>query len=285
MTKKEIIKLFEERKVRTVWDDKKEKWYFSIVDVTAVLTDSKDYTTARKYWNKLKQRLKEEGNETVTNCHQLKLRAADGKMRLTDVADTEQLFRLIQSVPSPKAEPFKLWMAQLASTRLEQMQDPEQSIEQAVADYRRLGYSEAWINQRIKSIEVRKELTDEWKRTGVKEGIEFASLTDIITREWSGFSTKQYKQFKGLKKENLRDNMTNLEMAFNILAEASATELSKQREPSGFHEQKKVAKDGGSVAKAARQQLENKLGHTVISPRKAKDYLPPLQDSDAIEEK
>ena len=285
MTKKEIIKLFEERKVRTVWDDKKEKWYFSIVDVTAVLTDSKDYTTARKYWNKLKQRLKEEGNETVTNCHQLKLRAADGKMRLTDVADTKQLFRLIQSVPSPKAEPFKLWMAQVASTRLDQMQDPEQSIEQAVADYRRLGYSEAWINQRIKSIEVRKELTDEWKRTGVKEGIEFASLTDIITREWSGFSTKQYKQFKGLKKENLRDNMTNLEMAFNILAEASATELSKQREPNGFHEQKKVAKDGGSVAKAARQQLENKLGHTVISPRKAKDYLPPLQDSDAIEEK
>ena len=285
MTKKEIIKLFEERKVRTVWDDKKEKWYFSIVDVTAVLTDSKDYTTARKYWNKLKQRLKEEGNETVTNCHQLKLRAADGKMRLTDVADTEQLFRLIQSVPSPKAEPFKLWMAQVASTRLDQMQDPEQSIEQAVADYRRLGYSEAWINQRIKSIEVRKELTDEWKRTGVKEGIEFASLTDIITREWSGFSTKQYKQFKGLKKENLRDNMTNLEMAFNILAEASATELSKPREPNGFHEQKKVAKDGGSVAKAARQQLENKLGHTVISPRKAKDYLPPLQDSDAIEEK
>ena len=285
MTKKEIIKLFEERKVRTVWDDKEEKWYFPIVDVTAVLTDSKDYTTARKYWNKLKQRLKEEGNETVTNCHQLKLRAADGKMRLTDVADTEQLFRLIQSVPSPKAEPFKLWMAQVASTRLDQMQDPEQSIEQAVADYRRLGYSEAWINQRIKSIEVRKELTDEWKRTGVKEGIEFASLTDIITREWSGFSTKQYKQFKGLKKENLRDNMTNLEMAFNILAEASATELSKQREPNGFHEQKKVAKDGGSVAKAARQQLENKLGHTVISPRKAKDYLPPLQDSDAIEEK
>lgn len=285
MTKKEIIKLFEERKVRTVWDDKKEKWYFSIVDVTAVLTDSKDYTTARKYWNKLKQRLKEEGNETVTNCHQLKFRAADGKMRLTDVADTEQLFRLIQSVPSPKAEPFKLWMAQVASTRLDQMQDPEQSIEQAVADYRRLGYSEAWINQRIKSIEVRKELTDEWKRTGVKEGIEFASLTDIITREWSGFSTKQYKQFKGLKKENLRDNMTNLEMAFNILAEASATELSKQCEPNGFHEQKKVAKDGGSVAKAARQQLENKLGHTVISPRKAKDYLPPLQDSDAIEEK
>ena len=285
MTKKEIIKLFEERKVRTVWDDKEEKWYFPIVDVTAVLTDSKDYITARKYWNKLKQRLKEEGNETVTNCHQLKLRAADGKMRLTDVADTEQLFRLIQSVPSPKAEPFKLWMAQVASTRLDQMQDPEQSIEQAVADYRRLGYSEAWINQRIKSIEVRKELTDEWKRTGVKEGIEFASLTDIITREWSGFSTKQYKQFKGLKKENLRDNMTNLEMAFNILAEASATELSKQREPNGFHEQKKVAKDGGSVAKAARQQLENKLGHTVISPRKAKDYLPPLQDSDVIEEK
>ena len=285
MTKKEIIKLFEERKVRTVWDDKKEKWYFSIVDVTAVLTDSKDYSTARKYWNKLKQRLKEEGNETVTNCHQLKLRAADGKMRLTDVADTEQLFRLIQSVPSPKAEPFKLWMAQVASTRLDQMQDPEQSIEQAVADYRRLGYSEAWINQPNKSIDVRKEQTAAWKRTAVEARNEFGTLTDIITREWSGFSTKQYKQFKGLKKENLRDNMTNLEMAFNILAEASATELSKQCEPNGFHEQKKVAKDGGSVAKAARQQLENKLGHTVISPRKAKDYLPPLQDSDAIEEK
>ena len=273
MTKKQAIQLFQERKVRTVWDDQEEKWYFSIVDVCGVLTDSKDALTARKYWNKLKQRLKDEGNETVTNCHQLKLRAADGKMRMTDVADTEQLFRLIQSIPSPKAEPFKQWMAQVASQRIDQMQDPELSIDQAIIDYKRLGYSDAWINQRIKSIEVRKELTDEWKRTGVKEGLEYASLTDIITREWSGFTTKQYKHFKGLKKENLRDNMTNLEIAFNILAEASATELSKQRDPRGFHQQVQVAKDGGSVAKAARNQLENQLGHSVISPAKASDYL------------
>jgi len=271
--KKEAIKLFEERKVRTIWDDTHEKWYFSIVDVVAILADSKDLLTARKYWNKLKERLKKEGNETVSNCHQLKLEAADGKMRLTDVADTEQLFRLIQSIPSPKAEPFKLWMAEVASTRIDQLQDPERSIEQAVADYRRLGYSEAWINQRIKSIEVRKELTDEWKRTGVKEGVEYATLTDIITQQWSGFTTKEYKQYKGLKKENLRDNMTNLEMAFNILAEASTTELSKQRDPQGVEEQKKVAKEGGSVAKVARKQLETQLGRSVISPTKAKDYL------------
>ena len=271
--KKEAIKLFEERKVRTIWDDTHEKWYFSIVDVVAILADSKDFLTARKYWNKLKERLKKEGNETVSNCHQLKLEAADGKMRLTDVADTEQLFRLIQSIPSPKAEPFKLWMAEVASTRIDQLQDPERSIEQAVADYRRLGYSEAWINQRIKSIEVRKELTDEWKRTGVKEGVEYATLTDIITQQWSGFTTKEYKQYKGLKKENLRDNMTNLEMAFNILAEASTTELSKQRDPQGVEEQKKVAKEGGSVAKVARKQLETQLGRSVISPTKAKDYF------------
>ena len=271
--KKEAIKLFEERKVRTIWDDTHEKWYFSIVDVVAILADSKDFLTARKYWNKLKERLKKEGNETVSNCHQLKLEAADGKMRLTDVADTEQLFRLIQSIPSPKAEPFKLWMAEVANTRIDQLQDPERSIEQAVADYRRLGYSEAWINQRIKSIEVRKELTDEWKRTGVKEGVEYATLTDIITQQWSGFTTKEYKQYKGLKKENLRDNMTNLEMAFNILAEASTTELSKQRDPQGVEEQKKVAKEGGSVAKVARKQLETQLGRSVISPTKAKDYL------------
>ena len=275
MTKKQAIQLFQERKVRTVWDDQEEKWYFSIVDVCGVLTDSKDALTARKYWNKLKQRLKDEGNETVTNCHQLKLRAADGKMRLTDVADTEQLFRIIQSIPSPKAEPFKQWMAQVASQRIDQMQDPELSIDQAIIDYKRLGYSDAWINQRIKSIEVRKELTDEWKRTGVKEGMEYASLTDIITREWSGFTTKQYKHFKGLKKENLRDNLTNLEIAFNILAEASATELSKQRDPRGFHQQSQVAKDGGSVAKAARNQLESQLGHSVISPAKASNYLLP----------
>ena len=268
--KKEAIKLFEERKVRTIWDDTHEKWFFSIVDVVAILTDSPNPQT---YWRVLKKRLKEEGNETVTNCNALKLKAADGKMRLTDVADTEQLFRLIQSIPSTKAEPFKLWMAEVASTRIDQLQDPERSIEQAVADYRRLGYSEAWINQRIKSIEVRKELTDEWKRTGVKEGVEYATLTDIITQQWSGFTTKEYKQYKGLKKENLRDNMTNLEMAFNILAEASATELSKQRDPQGVEEQKKVAKEGGSVAKVARKQLEAQLGRSVISPTKAKDYL------------
>ncbi|MBO4582351.1 MAG: Bro-N domain-containing protein [Bacteroidales bacterium] len=272
MTKKETLQLFEQKKVRTVWDDQEEKWYFSIVDVCYVLTDSKDATA---YWRKLKQRLKEEGNETVTNCHGLKLRAADGKMRMTDVADTEQLFRIIQSIPSPKAEPFKLWMAQVASQRLDQMQDPELNIDQAIMDYKRLGYSDAWINQRIKSIEVRKELTDEWKRTGVHEGLEYASLTDIITREWSGFTTKQYKHFKGLKKENLRDNMTNLEIALNILAEASAAELSKQNSPEGFAGQKKIAKDGGSVAKAARKQLENKLGRSVISPSKASDYILP----------
>ena len=249
-----MIKLFGEKNIRTVWDDKEEKWYFSIVDVVSVLTDSKDPTA---YWRKLKQRLKEEGNETVTNCHGLKLKAADGKMRMTDVADQEQLFRLIQSIPSPKAEPFKQWMAQVASTRVDQMQDPELDIQQAIADYKRLGYSDNWINQRIKSIEVRKELTDEWKRTGVKEGLEYASLTDIITKEWSGMTTKQYKQHKGLKKENLRDNMTNLEMAFNILAEASATELSKQRDPQGYSQQKGVAKDGGSVAKVAREKLNS----------------------------
>ena len=275
MTKKQTIQLFEEKKVRTVWDDEQEKWYFSLVDVCGILTEQPDEERARNYWKVLKHRLKKEGNETVTNCNQLKLRAADGKMRLTDVADTEQLFRMIQSIPSRKAEPFKQWMAQVASQRIDQMQDPELSIEQAVVDYKRLGYSDAWINQRIKSIEVRKELTDEWNRTGVKEGMEYASLTDIITHEWSGFSTKQYKHYKGLKKENLRDNMTNVEIALNTLAEASATELSKQRDPKGFNAQKRVAKDGGSVAKAARKQLESKLGRSVISSAKASDYLLP----------
>ena len=280
MTKKQEIQLFEERKVRTIWDDEHEKWYFSIVDVVAVLTEQSDMLKARKYWNKLKQRLLEEGNQTVTNCHQLKMKAADGKMRLTDVADQEQLFRLIQSIPSPKAEPFKQWMAHVASQRLDQMQDPELSIDQAIMDYKRLGYSDAWINQRIKSIEVRKELTDEWQRTGVQVGQQYASLTDIITKEWSGMTTKQYKQHKGLKKENLRDNMTNLEIALNILAEASATELSKQRNPKGFMGQTKVAKDGGSVAKVARQQLEEQLGRTIISKEKASDYLLPSADDE-----
>ena len=278
MTKKHELQLFEDKKVRTVWDDEQEKWYFSIVDVVGILTESKDQLTARKYWNKLKQRLKEEGNETVTNCHQLKMRAADGKMRLTDVADQAQLFRIIQSIPSPKAEPFKQWMAQVASQRLDQMQDPELSIEQAVMDYKRLGYSDAWINQRIRSIEVRKELTDEWQRTGVQVGREYATLTDIITKEWSGLTTKQYRSYKGLKKESLRDNMTNLEIALNTLAEASAAELSKQHNPQGFNQQKSVAKGGGNVARVAREQLESQLGRTIISKEKASDYILPTPD-------
>ena len=272
MTQKQSLQIFEDRKIRTVWDDEQEKWYFSIVDTVEILTESKDATA---YWRKLKQRLKAEGNETVTNCHAFKMRALDGKMRLTDVADTEQLFRLIQSIPSPKAEPFKQWMAHVASVRIDQMQDPELSIEQAMVDYKRLGYSDAWINQRLKSIEVRKELTDEWRRTGVKEGVEFATLTDIITKEWSDMRTKEYKQLKGLKKENLRDNMTNIELALNILAEASTSEISKQKNPSGFKQNATIAKEGGSVAKVARKQLEEKLGRTVISSSKATDFLPP----------
>ena len=276
MTKKEVAKIFEEKKVRTVWDDEQEKWYFSIVDVCAVLTDSPN---PRNYWKVLKHRLVKEGNETVTNCNQLKLKADDGKMRLTDVADTEQLFRLIQSIPSPKAEPFKQWMAQVASQRMDQMQDPEKSIEQAIIDYKRLGYSDLWINRRVKSIEVRKELTDEWKRSGVKEGMEFASLTDIITREWSGMTTKEYKHHKGLKKESLRDNMTNVELALNMLAEASTTEISKQKNPKGFRQSAQVAKEGGSVAMVARRQLESKTGKSAISSEKASDYLLPPDDT------
>ena len=275
MTKKESLQLFEEHKGRTAWDSEQEKWYFSIVDVVAVLTESSNPQT---YWRVLKNRLVAEGNQTVTNCNAFKMRAADGKMRKTDVADTEQLFRLIQSIPSPKAEPFKQWMAQVASMRLDQMQDPELSIEQAMTDYRRLGYSEAWINQRLKSIEVRKELTDEWKRTGVEEGLQYATLTDIITREWSGLRTKDYKALKGLHKENLRDNMTNVELALNILAEASTAELSKQKNPRGFNQNKTIARQGGSVARAARAQLESQLGRSVISAAKASDFLPTPTD-------
>ncbi len=279
MTKKQAIQLFQERKVRTVWDDKEEKWYFCVVDVVEVLTDSKNPTDYIKKMRKRDPMLAEGWGQIVTP---LAVQTAGGKQK-TNFATMEGIFRIIQSIPSPKAEPFKQWMAQVASQRIDQMQDPELSIDQAIIDYKRLGYSDAWINQRIKSIEVRKELTDEWKRTGVKEGLEYASLTDIITREWSGFTTKQYKQFKGLKKENLRDNMTNLEMAFNILAEASATELSKQRDPRGFHQQAQVAKDGGSVAKAARNQLESQLGHSVISPAKARDYLLPEESKDDMD--
>ena len=281
MNKKQEIKLFEEQKVRMEWDDEKEKWFFSIVDVCAVLTESKDYLTARKYWNKLKQRLKEEGNETVTNCHQLKMKAADGKMRLTDVADMEQMFRVIQSIPSPKAEPFKRWMAEVASQRVNQMQDPELNFEQAYADYRRLGYSDRWINQRLKSIEVRKGLTDEWDRAGVKEGQQYATLTDIITQAWSGKTTRQYKQYKGLKKESLRDNMTNIELALNILAEASTTEISKAQNPKGFKQSAAVARKGGKIAGDARKKLEAQTGRSVISSEKASDYLPP---ADRIQE-
>lgn len=275
------IMLFDGQKVRSVWNEEDEKWYFSIVDVCAVLTDS-DYQTSRKYWNKLKQRIKEEGNQLVTNCHQLKMRASDGKMRMTDVADAELLFRIIQSIPSPKAEPFKQWIAKVAAQRLDQMQDPELSIDQAVDDYRRLGYSEGWINNRLKSIEVRKALTDEWKRGGV-QGQQYATLTDIITKEWSGKTTRQYKNFKGLKKENLRDNMTNVELALNTLAEASAAEISKQQNPKGLTQNKNVAKKGGSVAKAAMNQLEMQLGHSVISPEKATDYIAPIEDADTKE--
>jgi len=277
MTQKHQIQLFEEKKVRTVWDDQAEKWYFSVVDVCSVLVGSKD---SQAYWRKLKQRLKAEGNETVTKCHALKMRAADGKMRLTDVADTEQLFRLIQSIPSPKAEPFKQWMASVAAHRLDQMQDPELDFEQAYADYRRLGYSDKWINQRLRSIEVRKELTDEWDRAGVTEGQQYATLTDIITQGWSGKTTKQYKHYKGLKKENLRDNMTNIELALNTLAEASVTEISKSRDPRGFPQSAAVAREGSQIAGDARKQLEQRIGHSVISPAKASDYLPPAAEDE-----
>lgn len=281
MSQKEAIKLFEDKKVRAVWDDEEEEWYFSIVDVVGVLTESPN---PRKYWSVLKTRLKKEGSELTTNCSQLKMRAADGKMYKTDVANTEQMFRLIQSIPSSKAEPFKMWMAQVAKERLDQMANPELSIEQAMADYHRLGYSDRWINQRLKGIEVRKELTYEWKRGGVKEGQEYASLTDIITKAWSGKTTKQYKQFKGLKKESLRDNMTNVELALNTLAEASATEISKKRNPKGFRQNAQVAKEGGSVANAARKQLESKIGESVVTSQKAGDYIATIEDADAHEQ-
>ena len=282
MTKKQEIQLFDSKKVRTVWDSEQEKWYFSIVDIVAILTESVDPSA---YWRKLKQRLKKEGNETVTSCHAFKMLSADGKMRLTDVADQEQMFRLIQSIPSSKAEPFKIWMAQVASQRIDQMQDPELSIEQAVADYKRLGYSDKWINNRIKGIEVRKELTDEWERAGVKQGQQYASLTDIITREWSGMTTRQYKQHKGLKKENLRDNMTNVELALNMLAESSTAEISKQKNPKGYTQSAKIAKEGGSVAKAARKQLESKTGKAAISSSKASDYLLPPTEVTFVSDK
>ena len=282
MTKKETLKLFEERKVRTVWDDEKEKWYFSIVDVVSVLTDSVDATA---YWRKLKQRLKEEGNETVTNCHGLKMKAADGKLRLSDVADTEQLLRIIQSIPSPKAEPFKQWMAHVASERLDQMQDPELSIEQAMMDYKRLGYSDNWINQRLKSIEIRKDLTDQWKLHNVEEGVQYATLTDIIYQQWAGKSAKEYKQFKGLKKENLRDNMTNEELVLNMLAELSTTSITKAKNPQTLGENMQCAADGGDVARVAREQLEQKTGREVVTPLSAKRFFEGQKPEDLLENK
>ena len=270
MTQKESIRLFEERKVRAIWDDEQEEWYFSIVDVISILTDSPN---PRKYWSVLKTRLKREGSELTTNCSQLKMQAADGKKYLTDVANTEQLFRLIQSVPSPKAEPFKLWIAQVAKERLDQRQDPELSIEQAMADYKRLGYSDNWINQRLKSIEIRKDLTDEWKKRGLEEGLHFATLTDIIYKSWSDMTSKEYKRFKGLRKENLRDNMTNKELVLNMLAELSTKEISEASEPDTFSEHINVAQQGGEVARNARLELEAKTGKSVISPLNAQKII------------
>ncbi|WP_396183914.1 Bro-N domain-containing protein [Flavobacterium sp.] len=267
MTKLNAIQLFEERKVRTIWDNENEKWFFSIIDVIEALTES---DRPRKYWSDLKTKLQKEGSELSDFIGQLKMMAPDGKMRLTDVADTEQLFRLIQSIPSPKAEPFKLWLAQIASERLDELQDPELTIDRALEQYLQLGYSENWINQRLKSIEIRKELTDEWKSRGIKEGQQFATLTDIISKSWSGITTKEYKLLKGLKKENLRDNMTNTELILNMLAEASTKDISKAVNPETFEESKEVAKQGGNVANVARKELEAKTGKKVVTNLNAK---------------
>jgi hypothetical protein len=262
MTKTNALQIFEQKHVRSVWDSEAGKWYISIVDAVGVLTDSPD---PRNYWKVLKNRLLAEGNQTVTNCNQLKMLAADGKMRLTDVADVEQLFRLIQSIPSPKAEPFKMWLAQVGRERLDESIDPELSIDRAIANYRRLGYPEDWINQRIKSIEIRKGLTDEWDRAGVKRGDEYAILTDLMTKTWSGMDTKQYKRHKNLKNENLRDNMTNLELVINMLSEATATELSAKHNPEGFYQSSVIAQKGANVAKNARLEIEQQGGEVVSS--------------------
>ena len=271
MKKETAINLFEQKQVRSVWSEEEEKLYISIVDVIAVLTDSPN---PRKYWSVLKTRLKAEGSQLATNCSQLKMQSNDGKFYKTDVADTEQLFRLIQSVPSPKAEPFKLWLAKIASERLDEMQDPELSIDRAMENYLELGYAEDWINQRLKSIEIRKELTDEWKKRGLKAGEQFATLTDIITKTWSDKTTKEYKILKGLKKENLRDNMTNTELILNMLAEASTKDISAATNPETFEESKKVAQQGGNVAKVALKELEAKTGKKVVSSSNAKKILP-----------
>lgn len=270
------IQLFQGQQVRTLWNEEEQKWYFSIVDVVAILTDQPDAKRASTYWSVLKGRLRKEGaDHPLTNCKKLKMLSADGKLHPTDAADQPTLFRIIQSVPSKKAEPFKQWMAQVASDRLDQMQDPELNFEQAYNDYRRLGYSDKWINQRLKAIEIRKALTDEWDRAGVKQGQQYASLTDIITREWSGKTTAQYKRYKGLHKESLRDNMTNMELALNIFAEASAAEISKARSPKGYRQSAEIAHKGGHIAGEARKKLEEQIGHSVISSKRASDYLPP----------
>ena len=264
------LKLFEDRQVRAIWDETAEKYWFSVVDVCAVLTDN-DYQTARKYWKVLKGRIAAEGSQLVTSCYQLKMQAPDGKMRLTDVMDTEQILRLIQSIPSKKAEPFKLWLAKVGNERIDETVDPELSIERAIQSYRRLGYSENWINQRIKSIEVRKALTDEWDKSGVEQGGEYAALTDLMSRTWSGMNAREYKQFKGLKKENLRDNMTNTELVLNMLAEVAATDISVVRQPVGFGESAQVAKEGAKAAKVAREQIEQSTGKPAVSPLNAKN--------------
>lgn len=282
MVNKNSIKLFGGDKIRAIWNDEQEKWYFSVVDVMAVLTESPNPQT---YWRVLKKRLKDEGNETVTNCNGLKMPAADGKMRLTDVADTEQLLRIIQSVPSPKAEPFKTWLAKVGAERLDQMQDPELSIQQAMIDYKRLGYSDNWINQRLKSIEIRKDLTDQWKLHNVEEGVQYATLTDIIYQSWAGRTSKEYKQLKGLKKENLRDNMTNEELVLNMLAELSATSITKAKNPQTLDENKTCAKEGGDVARVAREQLESKTGRSVVSPLSAKRFFEAQQPKGELDDK
>ena len=273
MSKENKIQLFQKQAVRTLWDEEKELWYFSIVDVVAILTEQNNYQTARKYWNKLKERLKKEGNETVTNCHQLKMKAADGKMRLTDVADTEQLLRLIQSIPSPKAEPFKLWLAKVGYERIEETEDPELAFDRAMETYLKKGYSKEWINQRLKSIEVRKELTDEWQDRGMKKNEDYAILTNEITRAWADRTVKDYKKLKGLKKENLRDNMTNLELVLNMLAEASTTEISKEKKPKGLEKNKDIARKGGTAAKKARLEIEKQTGKPIVTAKNAQNFL------------
>ena len=281
MTKETAIKLFNEKQIRTYWDEEQEKWYFSIVDVVGALTESEN---PQVYWRVLKKRLLAEGNETVTNCNALKMEAADGKMRLTDVADTEQLFRLIQSIPSPKAEPFRLWLAKVGRERIDEIEDPEIGFDRLMETYLRKGYSKEWINQRLKSIEIRKELTDEWENRGIKKGQEFAILTDELTKAWSGFTTKHYKSFKGLKKENLRDHLTNLELVLNMLAEASTTEISKDKKPKTFIQNKEVARKGGNVAKAARTQLEKTTGKKVVTKLNAKHIEKTRLERDKTEE-